>query len=107
MGGVFDGACGCEVNAGLFLLSLSHHKRKRAVTPRMDSTKYCSYAAWRNDALRGMLNILCLPYEVCQPVFADPISFLQFLFQECYLKRSAVGVITENPMGVQHKLQVL
>ncbi len=30
---------------------------------------------------------------------------LQFHFQECYLKRSAVGVITENPMGVQYKLR--
>ncbi len=28
---------------------------------------------------------------------------LQFHFQECYLKRSAVGVITENPVGVRYK----
>ncbi len=31
---------------------------------------------------------------------------LQFHFQECYLKRSAVGVITENPMGVQYKMGI-
>ena len=29
---------------------------------------------------------------------------LQFYFQECYLKRSAVGVIAENTSGVQYGL---
>ncbi len=43
-----------------------------------------------------------LPYI---PFYTADRLLLQFHFQKCYLKRSAVGVITENPMGVQYILQ--
>ncbi len=41
--------------------------------------------------------------KLCPKYTADRL-LLQFHFQECYLKRSTIGVITENPIGVQYKL---
>ncbi len=55
-------------------------------------------------------DMICQGYRPYMPASTNYTAdrlLLQFYFQKCYLKRSAVGVITENPIGVQYRLENL
>ncbi len=76
----------------IFTLShlLWHVSSHREMMSRPGCKKFLTFFRQNRKIILG----ICASYTAGR-------LLLQLHFQECYLKRSAVGVITENPIGVQ------